>query len=46
MQDLLLNIEREYTEVEMALSQPDVVRDNKKFVVDYFRAYQPVDGYK
>ncbi len=32
MQDLLLNIEREYTEVETALSQPDVVRDNKKFV--------------
>jgi peptide chain release factor 1 len=32
MQDLLLNIEREYTEVETALSQPDVVRDSKKFV--------------
>lgn len=32
MQDLLTNIEREYTEVETALSQPDVVRDNKKFV--------------
>ena len=31
MQDLLTAIEREYQEVETALSQPDVVRDNKKF---------------